>query len=57
MGSKRIHERNANWVQWLKGRMDKPGTVLVAVGAGLLAGKGSVVDLLQKQGLKVQRVQ
>lgn len=52
-----IDERNANWVQWLKGRMDKPGTVLLAVGAGHLAGKGSVVDLLQKQGLKVQRVQ
>lgn len=52
-----IDERNANWVGWLKARMDKPGTVLVAVGAGHLAGKGSVVDLLQKQGLKVQRVQ
>lgn len=52
-----IDERNANWVQWLKGRMEKPGTVMVAVGAGHLAGEGSVVDLLQKQGLKVQRVQ
>jgi hypothetical protein len=52
-----IDERNANWVTWLKTRMDKPGTVLVAVGAGHLAGKGSVVDLLNKQGLKVERVQ
>lgn len=52
-----IDERNANWVEWLKGRMDKPGTVLVAVGAGHLAGKGSVIELLQKQGLKVTRVQ
>lgn len=52
-----IDERNANWVGWLKTRLDKPGTVLVAVGAGHLAGRGSVVDLLQKQGLKVQRVQ
>jgi uncharacterized protein len=52
-----INERNANWVGWVKGRLDKPGTVLVAVGAGHLAGKGSVIDLLQRQGLKVQRVQ
>lgn len=52
-----IDKRNANWVEWLKHRLDQPGTVLVAVGAGHLAGKGSVIDLLQKQGLKVQRVQ
>jgi uncharacterized protein YbaP (TraB family) len=52
-----IDRRNANWVVWLKHRLDQPGTVLVAVGAGHLAGKGSVIDLLQKQGLKVERVQ
>lgn len=52
-----IDERNVNWVRWLQQRLDRPGTVLVAVGAGHLAGKGSVVDLLQKQGLKVERVQ
>jgi hypothetical protein len=52
-----IDQRNANWVQWLKHRLDQPGTVMVAVGAGHLAGKGSVIDLLQKQGLKVERVQ
>jgi uncharacterized protein YbaP (TraB family) len=51
-----IDERNA-WVRWLKGRMARPGTVMVAVGAGHLAGRGSVVDLLQKQGVKVERVQ
>lgn len=52
-----IDERNANWVKWLRTRLDKPGTVLVAVGAGHLAGQGSVIDLLQKEGFKVQRVQ
>jgi hypothetical protein len=52
-----IDERNANWVTWLKGRLDRPGTIMVAVGAGHLAGRGSVIDLLQKQGLKVERVQ
>jgi uncharacterized protein YbaP (TraB family) len=50
-------QRNANWAQWVKGRLDKPGTVLVAVGAGHLAGDQSVVSLLEKKGLKVTRVQ
>jgi uncharacterized protein YbaP (TraB family) len=52
-----IGRRNANWAQWVKGRLDKPGTVMVAVGAGHLAGDRSVVKLLQKEGLKVTRVQ
>ena len=52
-----IARRNANWAQWVKGRLEKPGTVLMAVGAGHLAGDKSVVNLLQKQGLNVTRVQ
>lgn len=52
-----IDNRNADWVDQLQKRMAKPGTVLVAVGAGHLAGKGSVVDLLQKRGYRVSRVQ
>lgn len=52
-----IDQRNAAWTEWLKGRLEKPGTVLVAVGAGHLAGNGSVIDLLRRQKLKVQRVQ
>ena len=52
-----IARRNANWAQWVRGRLDKPGTVMMAVGAGHLAGDKSVVKLLQKQGLKVTRVQ
>jgi uncharacterized protein len=52
-----IARRNSNWAQWVKGRLNKPGTVMMAVGAGHLAGDNSVVELLQKQGLKVTRVQ
>jgi uncharacterized protein YbaP (TraB family) len=48
--------RNARWADWIKQRMDRPGTVFVAVGAGHLAGKGSVQDMLRKRGLKVRRV-
>ena len=52
-----IDKRNANWVRWLKERLATPGAVMVAVGAGHLAGEGSVIDMLQKQGMRVQRVQ
>jgi uncharacterized protein YbaP (TraB family) len=49
--------RNANWARWVQGRLDKPGTVMMAVGAGHLAGEESVVSMLQKEGVKVTRVQ
>jgi uncharacterized protein YbaP (TraB family) len=37
--------------------MQRPGTVLVAVGAGHLAGHDSVVEMLKQRGYKVRRVQ
>ena len=49
--------RNANWSSWLETRMAHPGKVLVAVGAGHLAGSYSVVEMLKKRGLKVKRFQ
>ena len=52
-----LARRNANWARWVKGRMDRPGTIMMAVGAGHLAGDKSVVRMLQKQGLRVDRVQ
>ena len=52
-----IKRRNANWSRWVEQRMAKPGSVLIAVGAGHLAGPGSVVDLLKRDGYKIQRVQ
>jgi uncharacterized protein YbaP (TraB family) len=50
-------ERNARWSEWLKARLDKPGTVFVAVGAGHLAGNDSVIRLLADKGLKATRLQ
>lgn len=50
-------KRNANWAKWVKGRLDRPGTVMVAVGAGHLAGDQSVQTMLEKEGVKVTRVQ
>lgn len=50
-------QRNAAWADWLAKRLDKPGTVLVAVGAGHLAGPASVRTMLAEGGYKVERVQ
>ena len=52
-----LTRRNANWAKWVKGRLDQPGTVLVAVGAGHLAGDHSVQLMLEKQGVEVTRIQ
>lgn len=49
-------QRNANWAVWLDNRLKAPGTVFVAVGAGHLAGAGSVQDQLRKRGIKVRRI-
>jgi uncharacterized protein YbaP (TraB family) len=51
-----LTDRNARWAADLKARMDRPGVVFVAVGAGHLTGKDSVQDLLARDGLKVERV-
>ncbi|BBF70346.1 TraB/GumN family protein [Sphingobium sp. 3R8] len=48
--------RNAHWAKWIKARLDQPGTVFVAVGAGHLAGKGSVQDQLKTLGLRARRL-
>lgn len=49
-------QRNANWAKWIKQRLDQPGTVFIAVGAGHLAGKGSVQDQLKALGVLSERV-
>ncbi|MBO9697438.1 MAG: TraB/GumN family protein [Sphingopyxis sp.] len=51
-----LWDRNARWADQLKARMDQPGTVFVAVGAGHLAGEKSVQDYLKARGLTVKRV-
>jgi uncharacterized protein YbaP (TraB family) len=52
-----MSKRNAAWADWLARRMERPGTVFVAVGAGHLAGEDSVQAMLRKKGLKAKRVQ
>jgi uncharacterized protein YbaP (TraB family) len=50
-------QRNANWAKWIQQRMAQPGTIMVAVGAGHLAGSSSVLELLKRDGYKVRRLQ
>jgi hypothetical protein len=52
-----LYARNRDWADWVETRLDEPGTVFVAVGAGHLAGEKSVQDYLGKEGLTVTRVQ
>lgn len=52
-----LTRRNLNWSQWIERRMAQPGTVMVAVGAGHLAGDESVQRYLQRRGYKVKRLQ
>ena len=49
-------ERNTRWADWIRARMQTPGTVFVAVGAGHLAGKDSLLVKLAERGLTSQRV-
>jgi uncharacterized protein YbaP (TraB family) len=51
-----LWDRNARWADTIKTRMDQPGTVFVAVGAGHLAGEHSVQDYLKERGLTAKRV-
>jgi uncharacterized protein YbaP (TraB family) len=52
-----LTNRNKAWADWVKTRLDKPGTVFVAVGAGHLAGAGSVQEQLAARGIATSRVQ
>lgn len=52
-----IRKRNANWSKWIEQRMAQPGKIMIAVGAGHLAGKDSVIAQLEKDGFRVRRLQ
>lgn len=52
-----LYSRNAAWAEWIENRLDEPGTVFMAVGAGHLAGEQSVQELLTERAIAVARVQ
>lgn len=52
-----LTDRNRQWTDWIERRLDQPGTVLVAVGAGHFAGPESLLELLAARGIKAERLQ
>jgi hypothetical protein len=52
-----LRRRNANWSKWIEQRLATPGTIMIAVGAGHLAGPESVIAMLQRDGYRVKRIQ
>jgi len=49
-------QRNNNWANWIAGRLQKPGTVFVAVGTGHLTGPDSVQAKLARLGVHSERI-
>ena len=49
--------RNVNWSKWVEQRMQQPGTIFMAVGAGHLAGPSSLQAVLAKKGLVAKRIE
>lgn len=56
VAKKLLADRNARWAEWIDARLDKPGVVFVAVGAGHLAGPESVQAYLAKRKIKSKRI-
>lgn len=56
MNKQLLDRRNRAWAEWLERRLAEPGTVLVAVGAGHLAGPRSVQVMLAARGLATDRL-
>ncbi|MCA1748958.1 MAG: TraB/GumN family protein, partial [Sphingomonadales bacterium] len=49
-------DRNRIWAEWIDARLDEPGTVFLAVGAGHLAGEGSVQSFLAERDIETRRL-
>ena len=49
-------QRNKNWVPQIIDLMNDDENYLIVVGAGHLVGKDSVVELLRKRGIRVERI-
>ena len=49
-------DRNSRWAGWIAQRLQQPGTIFVAVGAGHLAGRDSVQHKLAQVGIRSARI-
>ena len=52
-----IHQRNRNWIAPLEQMLAENAENFIIVGAGHLAGTGSVLELLEQAGYEVERLQ
>ncbi len=50
-------DRNKKWTVLIQDILADEGDTFIAVGAGHLVGEDSVIDLLEEEGLKIERVQ
>lgn len=53
---KLLTDRNRAWAKWLEQRLEQPGTILLAVGAGHFEGKDSVQEMLEERSLRAERI-
>lgn len=51
-----LEDRNRAWSVWLDDRLDRPGTILVAVGSAHFGGRDSVLRMLEERGLRAKRI-
>ncbi|HEX2750656.1 MAG TPA: TraB/GumN family protein [Verrucomicrobiales bacterium] len=50
-------DRNLAWIPKIEALLDGQETVMILAGSGHLAGSGSVIDLLEKKGVKVTQME
>lgn len=49
-------DRNDHWANWVVSRMERPGTIFLAVGAGHFAGPDSMLAKLSSKGVAARRL-
>ena len=52
-----LYARNENWAVWIDDRLESPGTIFMAVGAGHMAGNQKLQDKLAERGIEMMRIQ
>ncbi len=53
MADKLLNSRNRSWAIQMETLLERPGSFVIAVGAGHLVGEGSLIDILTKSGYTV----
>ncbi|QFT77849.1 TraB/GumN family protein [Erythrobacter sp. THAF29] len=52
-----LTDRNRAWTDWVVKRLEQPGNLLLAVGAGHMEGPDSLVTMLEQRGVTSNRIQ